>query len=85
MNHIASPAANAGVAEWFGEAPSNAKSCDLTADKNHCATFHAADDAYWADVYYWNTATEACLDGRTDVKCVPYAEWVKAWSSLRNS
>jgi putative spermidine/putrescine transport system substrate-binding protein len=85
MNHIASPAANAGVAEWFGEAPSNAKSCDLTADKNHCATFHAADDAYWADVYYWNTATEVCLDGRTDVKCVPYAEWVKAWSSLRNS
>lgn len=85
MNHIASPEANAGVAEWFGEAPSNAKSCDLTADKNHCATFHAADDAYWEDVYYWNTPTEACLDGRTDAKCVPYAEWVKAWSSLRNS
>ena len=85
MNHIASPAANAGVAEWFGEAPSNAKSCDLTADKNHCATFHAADDAYWENVYYWNTPTETCLDGRTDVKCLPYAEWVKAWSSLRNS
>jgi len=85
MNHIISPKANAGVAEWFGEAPSNAKSCDLTADKGHCATFHANDDAYWEDVYYWNTPTEACLDGRTDVKCVPYAEWVKAWSSLRNS
>ena len=85
MNHIVSPQANAGVAEWFGEAPSNAKSCDLTADKNHCATFHASDDAYWNDVYYWNTPTEDCLDGRTDVKCVPYSEWVKAWSSLRNS
>ena len=85
MDHIISPKANAGVAEWFGEAPSNAKSCELTADKNHCATFHANDDAYWEDVYYWNTPTEACLDGRTDVKCVPYAEWVKAWSSLRNS
>ena len=84
MNHIISPVANAAVAEWFGEAPSNAKSCDLTADKNHCATFHASDDAYWSDVYYWNTATEKCLDGRTDVKCVPYSEWVKAWSSLRN-
>lgn len=84
MNHIISPAANAAVAEWFGEAPSNAKSCDLTADKNHCSTYHASDDAYWSDVYYWNTATEKCLDGRTDVKCVPYSEWVKAWSSLRN-
>lgn len=85
MDHIISPAANAAVAEWFGEAPSNAKSCDLTADKTHCATFHAADDAYWKDVYYWNTPTETCLDGRTDATCVPYAEWVKAWSSLRNS
>ena len=85
MNHIASPAANAAVAEWFGEAPSNTKSCDLTADKNHCATFHAADDAYWKDVYYWNTPTEQCLDGRKDAKCIPYAEWVKAWSSLRNA
>lgn len=85
MNHIVSPKANAAVAEWFGEAPSNAKACDLTSDKTFCATYHAADAAYWKDVYYWNTATQACLDGRTDVKCVPYSEWVKAWSSLRNA
>ncbi len=31
------PKTNAEVAEWFGEAPANAKSCDLTADKDHCA------------------------------------------------
>ena len=85
MDHIASPKANAGVAEWFGEAPSNQKACALTSDKNFCETFHAADETYWTDVYYWNTATETCLDGRTDVKCVPYSEWVKAWSSLRNA
>ncbi len=29
MDHIISPEANAAVAEWFGEAPSNEKSCDL--------------------------------------------------------
>ena len=40
--------------------------------------------AYWEDVYYWNTPTEVCLDGRTDVKCVPYSEWSKAWSELRS-
>ena len=85
MNHIVSPAANAAVAEWFGEAPSNAKACALTSDKTFCDTYHAADEAYWQDVYYWNTPTETCLDARTDVKCVPYSEWVKAWSSLRNA
>lgn len=85
MDHIVSPKANAAVAEWFGEAPSNAKACDLTSDKNFCTTYHAADEAYWKDVYYWNTATQTCLDGRTDVKCVPYSEWVKSWSSLRNA
>ena len=85
MNHIVSPTANAAVAEWFGEAPSNAKACGLTSDKNFCNSYHAADEAYWKDVYYWNTATQTCLDGRTDVKCVPYSDWVKAWSSLRNA
>lgn len=85
MDHIASPQANAAVAEWFGEAPSNAKACDLTSDKTFCETYHAADAAYWTDVYYWNTPTETCLDGRAEGTCVPYSEWVKAWSSLRNA
>jgi putative spermidine/putrescine transport system substrate-binding protein len=84
MDHIISPQANADVAEWFGEAPSNALSCDLTADPDHCTTFHAADTEYWTDVWYWETATEECLDGRTDVACVPYTEWVNAWSKLRS-
>jgi putative spermidine/putrescine transport system substrate-binding protein len=83
LNHIISPQANAAVAEWFGEAPSNAKSCALTADPNHCATYHADDEAYFANVWYWTTPTSSCLDGRTDVECVPYSEWVNAWNKLR--
>jgi putative spermidine/putrescine transport system substrate-binding protein len=82
MNHIISPEANAAVAEWFGEAPSNAKSCALTADEDHCATFHAEETDYWTDVWYWTTPTTKCLDGR-DVDCVPYTEWVNAWNELR--
>ncbi len=84
LDWMASPATNATAAEWFGEAPANSKACELTADPEHCTNYHANDPAYWEDVYYWNTPTEACLDGRTDVKCVPYAEWSKAWSELRS-
>jgi putative spermidine/putrescine transport system substrate-binding protein len=84
MDWIISPYANAQVAEWFGEAPSNAKACDLTSE-GHCELFHADDTGgYWDDVWYWQTATEECLDGRTDVKCVPYTEWVNAWNLLRS-
>ena len=37
MDYIISPQANAKVAEYFGEAPSNAKACELTTDPNLCA------------------------------------------------
>ena len=84
MDWIASPWANSQVAVWFGEAPSNAKSCGLEGMAEHCAVFHAEEDDYWSDVWYWTTATEECLDGRTDVTCVPYTEWVNAWSALRS-
>ncbi len=83
MDWIASPWANAQVAEYFGEAPSNQDACALTSDPNHCTTFHAAETDYWKNVWYWTTATEKCLDGRTDVTCVPYTEWVNAWTKLR--
>ena len=82
LNHIISPEANAGVSQWFGEAPSNSKSCALTTDPNHCVIFHAEETSYWDDVWYWTTPTKECLDGR-DVECVPYTEWVNAWNKVR--
>jgi putative spermidine/putrescine transport system substrate-binding protein len=82
MNHIISPKANAAVAEWFGEAPSNAKSCQLTADKNHCATYHADDEEYFKQVWYWTTPTKECLDGRGSI-CKDYSEWVQAWTEVK--
>jgi putative spermidine/putrescine transport system substrate-binding protein len=85
LNHIISPEANAAVAEYFGEAPSNKLACAKTADPNHCAIFHADDEAYFSKVWYWNTPIQQCLDGRTDVRCKNYAEWTQAWTSLRNS
>ncbi|MDQ0785134.1 putative spermidine/putrescine transport system substrate-binding protein [Streptomyces sp. B3I7] len=83
LDWIVSPKVNAQVAEYFGEAPANAKACARTSDKDFCATYHADDEKYWKRVAFWNTPIEQCLDGRTDVKCVPYAEWVRAWTEIK--
>jgi putative spermidine/putrescine transport system substrate-binding protein len=84
LDWIVSPEVNAQAAEWFGEAPANEKACALTENADHCDVFHAGDTDYWSDVYYWNTPTAACLDGRTDTQCVPYSEWATAWTALRS-
>ncbi|MEU6402371.1 ABC transporter substrate-binding protein [Streptomyces sp. NPDC046985] len=83
LNWIVSPKVNAQVAEYFGEAPANAEACEQTADKGFCAAYHAADTAYWKRIAFWNTPIQQCLDGRTDVKCVPYAAWVRAWTEIK--
>jgi putative spermidine/putrescine transport system substrate-binding protein len=85
LDYIVSPEVNAQIAEYFGEAPANEKSCALTENEDHCAQFHADTEDYWTNVYYWTTPTEQCLDGRTDVTCVPYKDWVASWTSLRSS
>jgi putative spermidine/putrescine transport system substrate-binding protein len=83
MNHIISPEANAAVAEYFGESPANGKACGQTADKKHCETFHAGDQAYSEKIWYWTTPIEQCLDGRTDVKCTDYGRWTQAWTQIK--
>ena len=83
MDWIISPKVNAQVAEWFGEAPSNRKSCAETADKNFCTTFHADDEAYFDQVWYWTTPITQCLDGRTNVTCKDYGDWTTAWQEIK--
>ena len=82
MDYIISPEANAKVAEFFGEAPSNSKACDLTTDPDHCTKFHAEDESWWEDVYYWDTPTKDCRDDRGEV-CKDYAEWQAAWTDIK--
>jgi putative spermidine/putrescine transport system substrate-binding protein len=83
IDYLTSPEINAKIAEWFGEAPGNSKSCALTADPKHCDIFHASDDAFWKDVWYWRTPTAECVDGRTDVKCKGFDDWIKAWTEVK--
>ena len=82
MDHIISPKANAAVAEWFGEAPSNQKACAETAVKDHCDIFHAEDEDYFSKVAYWTTPTKDCGDDRGQV-CKDYSEWVQAWTEIK--
>jgi putative spermidine/putrescine transport system substrate-binding protein len=82
MNHIVSPKANAQVAEWFGEAPANEKSCALTENKEHCDIFHAEDEEYFSRVAFWTTPTKNCGDDRGAV-CKDYSEWVAAWTEVK--
>jgi putative spermidine/putrescine transport system substrate-binding protein len=82
LNYVSSPAVNAQVAEYFGEAPANSQACAKTKDPKFCATYHADDPAYWNDVHYWKTPTARCLD-QSDRACVPYSQWVAAWNRIK--
>jgi putative spermidine/putrescine transport system substrate-binding protein len=82
MNWIIAPKPNAQVAEWFGEAPANAKSCAYTAAKDHCTIFHAADEAYFDKVSFWTTPRKDCGDAR-GATCKDYSNWVQAWTEIK--
>jgi putative spermidine/putrescine transport system substrate-binding protein len=82
MNHIIAPEVNAQVAEWFGEAPAQSKSCDFTADKNFCDDYHADDVEFWDRVYYWTTPLAECGDDRGS-ECMDYNDWVSAWTEIK--
>ena len=72
LDWIASPEAQAQVAEWFGEAPANLKACDFAA-KGSATQYHADGRRTTpSKIWYWTTPIKQCLDGRTDVECTDY-------------
>ena len=84
MDWIIGPQANAMATVWFGEAPVSDAGC-AEAEKlsaGHCELFHATDEDYFKDVYYWNTPTAECLDGRGPI-CKDFSEWTKAWTEIK--
>lgn len=83
MDYILSPEANAQATEYFGEAPNSPAACEETTNPDHCETFHAGDEAYAEQLWFWRTPTKECLDGRTDVECTDYAQWTQAWTEIK--
>jgi putative spermidine/putrescine transport system substrate-binding protein len=90
MDHVISPEVNAQIAVWFGEAPANEKSCDLTGDlpaiyggtPDHCEINHATDEAFWDQVEFWKTPLADCGDDRGE-ECKTYDEWVQGWTEVK--
>ncbi|MGH3459119.1 extracellular solute-binding protein [Aeromicrobium sp.] len=83
LNYIDSPKANAAATEYFGEAPNSAEACDFAKDESFCDTFKAGDEEFASKLWYWRTPVAKCLDGRTDVRCMDYSEWTKAWTEIK--
>ena len=80
LDYIASPEANAAATSYFGEAPSSDQACEFRED---CEAYHAGDEDYASQIWYWSTPIEECLDGRTDVQCTDYAAWTEAWQEIK--
>ena len=84
MDYIISAPANAMATVWFGEAPVSQAGCD-EAEKlspGHCETFHATDEEYFKKVWYWNTPSKECIDGRGPI-CTDFAQWTQAWTEIK--
>jgi putative spermidine/putrescine transport system substrate-binding protein len=80
LDYIASPEANAQATGYFGEAPSSEAACDFRED---CEAYHAGDEDYASQIWYWSTPIADCLDGRTDVECTDYSQWTTAWAEIK--
>ncbi|WP_099038786.1 ABC transporter substrate-binding protein [Mycobacterium neglectum] len=82
MDWISSPQVNAQVAEFFGEAPANAKACDYTIEPDFCDIYHATDEDFAEKIHYWTTPQKNCVDGSGD-NCTAYSEWVDKWQQIK--
>jgi putative spermidine/putrescine transport system substrate-binding protein len=81
MEHSLDPKVQGDVAAWFGSVPSVPAACsgnELLTDEG-CAT-NGFDD--FEEVRFWKTPEADCFGDGGD--CVPYSEWVTAYSEIKN-
>jgi putative spermidine/putrescine transport system substrate-binding protein len=84
MDHMVSPETQNTQTQYYGEAPANLAACEIDdTAREHCDTYGADDEAFYSQLHYWTTPTRDCLDGRTDVDCVDYQEWTRAWDDIK--
>lgn len=84
MDYASSAEVNGAIAMNFGMAPANGAFCDSSEEaKAHCEYYHATDEKYYEQVWFWTTPVEQCIDGRTDVTCTNFQQWTEAWLTVK--
>ena len=81
---VSTPKVQAMQALSFGETPVNTKACaEMEAlQAGSCAQYHANEPgSYFNSIKFWKTPIAQCPDG-TNV-CVPYDQWVSAWTTIK--
>jgi putative spermidine/putrescine transport system substrate-binding protein len=89
MAWMATPHVQTQVAEYFGEAPANPKSCaelDKTYGsygvKDFCTLYSVNDKAFYDAISFWKTPQADCGDSRGQT-CVSYDKWVTAFQAVK--
>jgi putative spermidine/putrescine transport system substrate-binding protein len=83
MQWVTTPKVQAQQALSFGETPANKLACPImdTIQKGGCAAYHAnAPEAYFQTLKFWKTPLAQCGNGKND--CVPFQDWVNAWTQI---
>ncbi|MGM1028732.1 MAG: spermidine/putrescine ABC transporter substrate-binding protein [Actinomycetota bacterium] len=84
MDYTSAAEVNGAIAMNFGMAPANAAFCETSEEAAaHCEEFHATDEEYFSNVWFWTTPIEQCVDGRTDVQCTNFQQWTQAWLTVK--
>jgi putative spermidine/putrescine transport system substrate-binding protein len=81
LEHSLNPKLQGDLAAWFGSVPAVPSACEgnelLGAEG--CVTNGIEN---FDKIWFWRTPTAQCQDGRTDVECVPYYEWVTQYLAV---
>jgi putative spermidine/putrescine transport system substrate-binding protein len=83
MQWATTPKVQAQQAVYFGETPANKLACPIMdkIQKGSCAAYHAnAPESYYQTIKFWKTPLAQCGNGKND--CVPFQQWVTAWTQI---
>jgi putative spermidine/putrescine transport system substrate-binding protein len=83
MQWVTTPKVQAQEAVYFGETPANKLACPImnSIQKGACAAYHAdAPESYFQTIKFWKTPLAQCGNGKND--CVPFQQWVSAWTQI---